>query len=53
VIGEGVENAAQAEFLRQRGGHIAQGYFYSKPLPAQQFQAWLKDYRAGQSVAAR
>ena len=46
MIGEGVENEAQARFLHQRGGDIAQGYFYSRPLPAQQFHAWLTTYRA-------
>ncbi len=46
VIGEGVESATQVEFLRQRGGHIAQGFYYSRPLPAEQFQLWLQSYRA-------
>lgn len=34
VIAEGVENAEQAEFLRQEGCHEAQGYYYSKPISA-------------------
>ncbi len=50
VIGEGVETATQAEFLRQRGGHIAQGFYYSRPLPAEQFELWLKSYRADLSA---
>jgi len=41
VIGEGVETQLQAEFIRSRECNLAQGYFYSKPLPAQQFSAWL------------
>ena len=33
VIAEGIENKIQAEFLLKNGCHIAQGYYYSKPLP--------------------
>lgn len=35
VIAEGVENEAQIEFLRREGCHLAQGYYYSKPLLAE------------------
>ena len=34
LVAEGVENAATAERLRQFGCDVAQGYFYSRPLPA-------------------
>jgi len=37
VIAEGVENEDEMQFLKQRQCHIIQGYFYSKPLPAQDF----------------
>ena len=46
VIGEGVETVAQADFIRARGCNFAQGYFYSKPLPAPQFEVWLNEYHA-------
>ena len=36
VVGEGVENAAQLEFLRQHGCDLAQGFFFSEPVPAEQ-----------------
>jgi diguanylate cyclase (GGDEF)-like protein/PAS domain S-box-containing protein len=33
VVAEGVENAGQLEFLRNRDCDLAQGYFFSPPLP--------------------
>ena len=30
LIGEGIENLEQAEFLRQRGVHFVQGWLYAR-----------------------
>lgn len=46
VIGEGVETELQADFIRERECHLGQGYFYTKPLPANEFRSWLKKYSA-------
>ena len=45
VIAEGVETAAQRDFLSSVGCHSCQGYLISRPLPAEGFvrfarQAW-------------
>jgi diguanylate cyclase (GGDEF)-like protein/PAS domain S-box-containing protein len=34
VVAEGVETREQAEFLHAHGCHTAQGYFFSRPMPA-------------------
>jgi signal transduction histidine kinase/EAL domain-containing protein (putative c-di-GMP-specific phosphodiesterase class I)/ActR/RegA family two-component response regulator len=44
IVCEGVETAAQAQFLRTAGVHLIQGYFYQRPcafadLPARSAQA--------------
>ena len=33
VVAEGVETANQMEFLIEQGCELAQGFFFSKPLP--------------------
>ncbi len=47
VIAEGVENAAQLEFLKERKCDVIQGYYYSKPLPADDFHAWCMQHNKG------
>jgi diguanylate cyclase (GGDEF)-like protein len=41
VIAEGVEEEAQTHFLEQEGCDFSQGYFYSRPMPESEFEAWL------------
>jgi diguanylate cyclase (GGDEF)-like protein/PAS domain S-box-containing protein len=42
VIAEGVENEAQREFLESRGCDAYQGYLFSRPLPLNEFELFLK-----------
>jgi len=43
---EGVETAEQLAFLRAQGCNEAQGYYFSKPLPADQFAAFVQNRSA-------
>ncbi|MDB6144018.1 MAG: hypothetical protein JWP80_3062 [Pseudomonas sp.] len=42
VIAEGVETAEQEAYIISEGCHEGQGYHYSKPLPARELLAYLK-----------
>ena len=41
VVAEGVENEATLDALRELNCDAAQGYFIAKPMPAEEFEAWL------------
>lgn len=38
LITEGVENAAQADFLRSQGCSEMQGYYFFRPMPVEDFE---------------
>ncbi|WP_206668719.1 EAL domain-containing protein [Lacisediminimonas profundi] len=43
VIAEGVGTAAQRDALARLGCHTYQGYLYSRPLPVQEFEAFVQN----------
>jgi diguanylate cyclase (GGDEF)-like protein len=42
VVAEGVETKAQLDFLLREGCDEVQGFLFSKPLPYDQFVAWVR-----------
>ena len=42
MVAEGVEQATQATWLRSQGVEFVQGYHYSRPVPAEEFRAFVE-----------
>ena len=51
VVAEGVETEAQMAFMREHGCDSIQGYYVSKPLPADEFTELLRDIAASHESA--
>lgn len=47
TVAEGVETAEVAEALRAAGCETGQGFYYSRPLPAAEFEEWLRTNALG------
>ncbi|WP_413459048.1 EAL domain-containing protein [Herbaspirillum huttiense] len=46
VVAEGVEDADQYRLLISQGCDVAQGYYFSRPMSADQLEHWVRDYRS-------
>jgi len=42
VVAEGVETEGQLEFLRRGNCNLVQGYYFSRPLPAEEFEKLIE-----------
>ena len=46
VVAEGVQDQASLDMLRELGCDVGQGYYFSKPLPLEEFENWVRDWNA-------
>ena len=52
VVAEGVENYEQCLMLERIGCHLAQGYYFAKPMPAQALPAWIQQWEQAGAAKA-
>lgn len=45
LLAKGVETAEQAAILREMGCGLMQGFHFARPLPLEQMELWLREYR--------
>lgn len=50
VVAEGVEDADQYRLLISQGCDVAQGYYFSRPMSADQLEHWVREYRSAAPV---
>jgi diguanylate cyclase (GGDEF)-like protein/PAS domain S-box-containing protein len=50
VVAEGIETQSQHSILKQQGYHVAQGYFYAKPLSAEDLATWIGNRKIRHNV---
>jgi len=43
VVAEGVETKEQIDALKSLGCEIVQGYYFSRPVPAKEFEQFIKE----------
>ena len=53
VVVEGVETQEQLALLASQGAHRIQGFLISRPLPAAQFEQFMRDYEANRSACTQ
>jgi EAL domain-containing protein (putative c-di-GMP-specific phosphodiesterase class I) len=52
LVAEGVESGWDAQFLKAAGYDYAQGFLYSRALPADKFLTWVVEYNATAMLTA-
>jgi EAL domain-containing protein (putative c-di-GMP-specific phosphodiesterase class I) len=53
VVAEGVEDDRTRRLLLADGCHVAQGWYYARPMPADELAGWLARYRPPQRSLRR
>lgn len=53
VVAEGVETNTQVDFLRSIGCNLAQGYYYSRPVPVAEFEKLMEYSRSPEDLNKR
>ena len=44
VVAEGIENKMTWDLLKEMGCDLGQGFYMSRPIPAENFIAWMENW---------
>ena len=50
IVQEGVETEKQLIFVTDAGANLVQGYYFSKPLPIEEFVRFVKDFNTKNDI---
>jgi diguanylate cyclase (GGDEF)-like protein len=53
VVAEGVEKGESLDELADLGCDLVQGYYLSRPLPAEELERWLAEHKVSHALAAQ
>ncbi len=53
IVAEGVENGTAMRWLRDHGVDQAQGYYWSRPIPADEISAWAEQFSGGNTCEVK
>lgn len=45
TVAEGIETQQQMEYIRTVNCDTIQGYYFSRPLPVEEFEVWLREFK--------
>ena len=51
VVAEGIETPEQADLLRQLGCDVLQGYYFSRPMPADDVPVFIDNWQGSEPMA--
>lgn len=53
VVAEGIEDEATLAKMKELGCDIAQGYYFAKPMPFEEFVTWLEQSHKGKALSKK
>ncbi|MCR5294058.1 MAG: EAL domain-containing protein [Lachnospiraceae bacterium] len=51
VIAEGAENEIQVRILKNAGCHMIQGYYFSRPVPPEEFEKFIEERKESEAAS--
>ena len=53
IVAEGVETGEQQDFLKRHACHEMQGFYFSRPIPPEEFEQFYRTHAASAHVTTK